>query len=92
MDTGKVHEAWVRISWWYQQARGTQAPPTLEALDEVLTDRAEPYSCRPLEGLKVPILVQQSDIKDDIPTEAEVETAVKGIKGGRAVVPLGMCI
>ena len=50
IDTGKFQEAWVRISWWYWQARGAQAPPTLETLDELLTDREEFYRCRRPEG------------------------------------------
>ena len=41
METGKFQESQVRISRWYQQARGVQAPPTLEAKDEVSTERAE---------------------------------------------------
>ena len=36
------------------------------------TERAELYMCRPPEGLRVPILVRQSVIEDDIPTEDEV--------------------
>ena len=74
MDTGKFQEAWVSISWWYRQARGVHAPTTLEALDKVTTERAEIYSCRPPEVLRVQILVRKSDISDGIPTEAEVET------------------
>ena len=41
METGKVQEAWVRISRWYREAIGAQAPPSLEDLDEVLTERAD---------------------------------------------------
>ena len=70
MDTGKVHEAWVRISRWYRQARCAQTPPTLETLDELSTDREELYRCRPPEVLTVPILVRQSDINNCIPTES----------------------
>ena len=90
METGKVQEAWVRISWWYRQARGVQVPPTSEAIDEVSKEREELYRCRPPEGLRVPILVRYSDIKDGIPTESEVEKSVKGMKGGRAGGPSEM--
>ena len=55
---------------WYRQERGAQAPPTTEALDEVTSGTAELYRCRPPEGLRVPLLVQKSDIKYGIPTEA----------------------
>ena len=90
MDTGKVQEAWVRISWWYRQARGVKTPPTLEAMDEVSTEREELYRCRPPEGKKVPILVRQSYIKDGIPTELEVDTPVKGMKEGSTGGPSGI--
>ena len=46
--------------------------------------------CRPPEGLRVPLLVRQSDIKYGIPTEAEVAEAVRGMNVGRGGVPLGM--
>ena len=52
--------------------------------------RAEIYRCRPPEGLRVPLLVQQSDIKYGIPTEAEVTEAARGLKGGRLGGPSGM--
>ena len=54
------------------------------------TERAELYRCRLPEGLRVPILVRQSDIADGVTTEVEVETVVKGLKGGRAGAPSGM--
>ena len=54
-------------------------------------ERAELYRCRPPEGLRVPVSVQQSDIEGGIPRETEVETAVKGLKGGRLGGPPGMC-
>ena len=90
METGKVQESWTQSSRWYRQARGAQAPPTTEDLDEVIVERAELYRSRPLEGLKVPLLVQKVDIKDGIPTEAEVVEEVQGLKGDRSGGHLGM--
>ena len=49
-----------------------------------MKEKADLYRCSLPEGLRLPILVQQLDIADEIPKEAEVETAVKGLKGGRA--------
>ena len=70
IDVGKVREAWTHILWWYRQARGGQAPQTMEELDEFTAERAEIYSSRLLEGLKVPLLVQKADTEDGISTEA----------------------
>ena len=63
---------------------GQKTPSTKEALDEVSKERAELYMWRPPEGLRVPLLVRESDIEDGISTEAEVAAAVRGLKGGRA--------
>ena len=70
MNSGKVREAWSRISRWYRQSRGVQDPPTTKALDEVTVEREGLYKCRPPEGLRVPLLMRKSDIEDVIPTEA----------------------
>ena len=63
---------------------GAQAPPTTEEIDDITAERVELYRCRKPEGPKFPLLVQKSDIKDRIPTEAEVAEAVQGLKGVRA--------
>ena len=70
MDTWKLQEECVRISWWYRQVRGAQVPPTSKTLYELSTDREELNRCRQPEGFRVPILVRQSDIKNGIPTES----------------------
>ena len=75
---------------WYKQARGAQAPPTTEELDEVPTESTELYRCRNSESLRFPLLVWQSDIKDGIPTEAGGAEEVRGMKGGRLGGPPGM--
>ena len=72
--------------------RGVQAPPTMEALDEVTVERSELYRCRPLEVLRVPLLVRQVGIEDGIPTEAELAEVARELKGGRSGGPLGMRI
>ena len=76
MEAGKVREALTHISRWYKQARGAHAPSTTDDIDKVTAERAEIYRCRPPDVLKVPLLVQKEDIKDIIPTEAEVMEAV----------------
>ena len=68
MEAGKVQEAKKQISRWYRQERGEQAPPTTNKIYKVIVARDKLYRCRPLEGLKVPLLVRKVDIKDVIPT------------------------
>ena len=70
MEAGEVLEAWAQISQWYRQGREAHAPQTKDELDEVTEERVELYRSRPLEGLKVPLLVQKADTEDGISTEA----------------------
>ena len=90
MESGKVREAWELISRCCQQVRILQTPPSTEALDQVSTDRADLYRCRTPEGLRVPLLVCQSDIKDGLTTEAEVSVPVRVLEGSIAGGPPGM--
>ena len=79
----RVKEAWDHLARWYRQARGKQAHPTSNGLDQESAFRAELYRCRTSARLKVPMLVHPGVVNNDIPTEAEVELAVQGLKGGR---------
>ena len=72
------------------QLREEQAPLTTEELDKITADREELYRCSPPEGLKVALLVRKEDLKDGIPTEAEVAEALRGLKGGREGGSLGI--
>ena len=53
-------------------------------------DRAELYRCSPPEGLQVPLLVQTAEVNVSIPSEAEIEVAVQGLKIGIAGGQLGI--
>ena len=64
--------------------------PFREGLDQVTTERVEIYRCRLPEGLWVILLVQLEEVDDGIPSEAEIELAVRGLKRGRASGLSGM--
>ena len=61
-----------------------------EHLDQIATERAEMYRCRPHEGVRVTILVMPAEVEYGVPEEAEVAQAVQGLKGGIEVVLSGM--
>ena len=90
MEADRVKDVWYHLAWWYCCVRVKHAHPTREGLDQDLAVRSELYRFRPPTRLKVTILVQQTEVNDDVPTEAEVELAVWGLKGGRAGGPSGM--
>ena len=45
-------------------------------------ERMDIYMCRPLEGLRVPILVTTAAEDDGIPSEAEIDQAFRHLKMG----------
>ena len=53
-------------------------------------EKADLYICRPLEGLRVILLVQPAEFYNGAPPESYIEAAVQGLKGGRAGIPSGM--
>ena len=62
--------------------RGKESQPTSEGLDQMSADKAYIYRFQPPEGLKVPLLVHLASINDETLSEAEIEMAVQGLKGG----------
>ena len=86
----RVKEEWYYLLRWYCRVQVKQAHPTGERLDQELAVMAELYRCRSPERLKVPILVHQTEVDDEVPTEAEVNLEVGGIKAVRAGVLSGM--
>ena len=80
MESGQIQEAWDRISRWYRQATGRQAPPYMKGLDQVTMERAELYRCRLLEGLCLPLLVGPAEVDDGITSEAEIDSEMRGLK------------
>ena len=52
----------------------------------------ELYRFRPLASLKVPKLVQLTQVNDGVPMEGEIEVEVWGVKGGRACGPSRMIV
>ena len=90
MASGRVKEEWDHLERWYRHARGKQAHPSREGLDRESEDRAELYRCRPLERIKVYILVKPVEVNDGVTTEAEFDLAVQGLRARRVGVPLCM--
>ena len=90
MESNKNQEVWKRLTHWYRQASGGQAPPSREKMDSIHTKRAELYRCRPPDGIRIPILVMPETVEHRIPGEEEVEQAVRSIKRGRSGGLLGM--
>ena len=90
MEDGRFKEAWDHLVRWYRHARGEKAHPDREGVNRESKVRAELYRCRPPARLKVPILVQSTEVSNELPTEAKVNMEVRGIRTGRSGGPSGM--
>ena len=89
MAAGRVKEAWDQLARWYCHARGEQDQPTRDVLDQDLAVKTELYICRPPSRLKVLILFQPLKVNDEVPTESEVNLAVRGMRAERVGGPSG---
>ena len=67
MSNNQVRELWSKTQRWYQEAKGHQAPPTSEHVDQTSTLWEELYRHCPPEGEIIPILVQPLSIEDGPP-------------------------
>ena len=63
-------EAYKRISSCYRQVTGRHAPPSMENLDQITTERAEIYRCRPPDGIQLPIVVTPTEVENGVPEES----------------------
>ena len=71
-------------------ARGKQFHPTREGLDQESAVWDELYRCWTMAIIKVPILVQTTEVRYEVPTEAEFDQVVRGMRTGRAGSPPDM--
>ena len=63
----RVNPIYDRISRWYIQETGGQAPLSREHLDWIAMEREELYRCRPPEGLQVTIMVTPAAMENGVP-------------------------
>ena len=83
-------EAWHRIKGWYKAAVNHALPPARVALKQITEERVELYSYVPPPGKNIPISVQPFLVDDSVPTEDEIEWAVKQLCNNLSGGPSGM--
>ena len=77
VDPPLIQEAWYRLQGWYKAAVDRAPPPARATLKRVTANRVALYSRIPPLGDNIPITIEPFAVKDGVPTEAEVEWAVK---------------
>ena len=83
-------EVWQRLKGWYKAAFDRAPPPARATLEWILAERADLYRYVPSPGTNIPISVNPVPVDDSVPTEDEIEGAVKHLRRNRSGGSLGM--
>ena len=76
-DPPLTQEAWHRLQGWYKATVDRPPPPAGATLKRVTAERTTLYSRVPPPGDTIPVTIETFAVEDGIPSEAEVEWAVK---------------
>ena len=69
---------------WYKATVDRPTPPARATLKRVTAERAKLYSRVPPPGDTIPVTIETCVVEDGVPTEAEIEWAVKRLRNNRA--------
>ena len=89
-DPPLTQEAWHRLQGWYKAAVDRPPPPARATLKRVTAERATLYIQVPPPGDTIPVTIEPFAVEDGVPSEAEVEWAVKRLQNNRAGGPSRM--
>ena len=89
-DPPLIQEAWHRLQWWYKAAVDRAPPPARDTHKRVTAEQDKLYSRVPPLGDTIPVTIEPFVVEDGVPTEAEVEWAVKRLRNNRARGPSRM--
>ena len=83
-------EAWQQLNGWYKPAVNHAPPPARATLERITAELVDLYSYVPSLGNNIPISVQPFPVDDLVPTEENIEEAVKHLQRNRSGGPSGM--
>ena len=89
-DPPLIQEAWYRLQGWYKAAVDCAPPPARATLKRVTAERVTLYSRIPPPGDNIPVTIEPFVVEDGVPTEAEIEWAVKCLRNNRSGGPSRM--
>ena len=85
-----VKAAWDKVKAWYRVAENRPPKPSREELSKVTEEYANLYTRSTPPGEPIPVLVDPFDVSDEVPSEDEIATAVRGLRSGKAPGPSGL--
>ena len=83
-DPPNPKESWRRLKGWYKAAVNGEPPPARATLDRITAERVDLYSYVPSPGENIPVTVKPVKVDDSLPTEEEIEEAVKKLRRDRS--------
>ena len=89
-DPPNAKEAWRRLKGWYKAAVNHAPPPARATLERITAEQVNLYSYVSSPGENIPVTVAPAEVNDLVPTEDEIEDAVKKLRRNRLGGPSGM--
>ena len=83
-------EPWHRLKGWYWDMVNCSPPPSQVTLKRITAERVELYICILPPGGNIPISMEPFLVDDLVPTEDDIECAVKRLQNHRSGGPSGM--
>ncbi len=79
-----VHEAFHHLKGWYQAAMETQARPCFQTMERQTAERVDLYQRRDSLGSLVAISIVPVEVRDDMPTDGEIQAVVAKLTNCRS--------
>ena len=72
-------EAWQKLKGWYKSVVNRALLPARATLKQITAERVDLYSYIPSPGMNIPVTVMPVPVDDSVPTEDDIEEAVKNL-------------
>ena len=84
IKSNNMMEAWGVAKRWYRDATGVAPRPNRELMAETTRKFKELYTKEQPLGLPIPVHFPSATVLDEVPMQAEIAQAVRGLKNGKA--------
>ena len=86
-DPPNPKEAWRRLKGWYKATVNRAPTPAQATLERITAERVDLYSYISFPGESILVTVVPSEVDDSVPTEGDIEEAVKKLRRNRSGGP-----
>ena len=89
-DPPNPTEAWRCLKGWCKAAVNRVPPPARATIKRITAERVDLYSYVPSPRDNIPVTIKPVEVDDSVPTEDEIEDAVKNLRQNSSRGPSGM--